>query len=68
MVIDLEINCMKFFFGIIDFKFRLLKFRFYKFDMILNNDRDIVFGKEEEVYFGKRKRSFKFRGEYFSFD
>lgn len=38
------------------------------FDMILNDDRDIVFGKEEEVYFGKRKRSFKFRGEYFSFD
>lgn len=65
MAIDSETNCMK---PPTDLKSRPPKPRSYKSDMTSNDDRDIVFGKEEEVYPGKRKRSSKSRGEYSSFD
>lgn len=68
MAIDSETNCMKPPTGTTDLKSRPPKPGSYKSDMTSNDDRDIVFGKEEEVYPGKRKRSSKSRGEYSSFD
>lgn len=68
MAIDSETNRMKPPTGTTDLKSRPPKPRSYMSDMTSNSDRDIVFGKEEEVYPGKRKRSSKSRGEYASFD
>lgn len=69
MAIDSETDSMKPPTGTTDLKSRPPKPRSYMSDMTsCSNNRDIVFGKEEEVNPGKRKRSSKSRGEYSSFD